>query len=132
MEALDRLLCNTQLLLHDLGLDPQVRQLVAQPLVLYAQRLALLLADLDLLVQQHRSLDGDIVLGLQVLQRRRRVAGLPLKVVVLHFDVAELELQVPLRVAQGRDLLLQRVLGAVGLGPALLVLCLQAPVSRSR
>lgn len=122
MEALDRLFCEAKLLLHNLGLDPQVGQLIAQPLVLYTQCLALLFSDLDLLVQQHRPLDGDIVLGLQVLQRRRGVAGLPLKVVVLHFDVPKLQLQGPLRVTQGRDLFLKRVLGAVGLGPALLVL----------
>jgi hypothetical protein len=49
---------------------------------------------------------------------------LALKIVVLDFNVAQLELKIALGIAQGGDFLLQRVLGVVGLGLALLVLCL--------
>jgi hypothetical protein len=68
MVSFNRLLRDPQLLLHDLRLDPQIRELITQPLVLNPQRLALLLANLDLFLQQHRALNCNIVLGLKVLQ----------------------------------------------------------------
>jgi hypothetical protein len=113
---LDGGLGQAQLLLGDVRLDLQVGQLVAQPLRLDAQGLALALADLHLLLEHDLALDGHIVLGLDVLERRRLVARLALEVVVLHLDVAELQVQGALGVAQGGDLLLQQVLRAVGLG----------------
>ena len=121
---LDGGLGQAQLLLGDVRLDLQVGQLVAQPLGLDAQGLALALANLHLLLEHDLALDGHIVLGLNVLERRRLVARLALEVVVLHLDVAQLQVQGALGVAQGGDLLLQDVLRAVGLGLALLVLCL--------
>jgi hypothetical protein len=54
------------------------------------------------------------------------VACLALKVVALHLDVPQLQLEGPLTVAQGRDFLLQCVLRVVGLGLALLVLGLSS------
>jgi hypothetical protein len=54
------------------------------------------------------------------------VARLALKVVALHFDVPQLELEGPLAVAQRGDLFLKRVLRVVGLGLALLVLGLSS------
>jgi hypothetical protein len=119
---LDGGLCQAQLLHPNLRLDLQVRQLVAQALRLDAQPLALALADLDLLLQHDFALDRHVVLGLDVLQRRRLVARLALEVVVLDLHVAQPELQSALGIAQGGDLLLQRVLRIVGLGLALLVL----------
>jgi hypothetical protein len=68
MVSFNRLLRDPQLLLHNLRLDPQIRELITQPLVLNSQRLALLLANLDLFLQQHRALNRNIVLGLKVLQ----------------------------------------------------------------
>lgn len=122
---LDGGLGQAQLLLGDVRLDLQVGQLVAQPLGLDAQGLALALANLHLLLEHDLALDGHIVLGLNVLERRRLVARLALEVVVLHLDVAQLQVQGALGVAQGGDLLLQDVLRAVGLGLALLVLGLR-------
>lgn len=49
------------------------------------------------------------------------MARVPLEVVVLHFDVPELELQRSFRVAQFRDFFLEEVLRTGGLGFALLV-----------
>ena len=69
MVVLDGLLCNAQLFLHYLGLDAQVGQLVAEPLGLDSQTLTFLLSDLDLLIQHNCALKGDIVFGLQVLER---------------------------------------------------------------
>ena len=54
------------------------------------QGLALALANLHLLLEHDLALDGHIVLGLNVLERRRLVARLALEVVVLHLDVAQL------------------------------------------
>lgn len=123
---LDGGLCQAQLLLRDLRLDLQVGQFIAQALGLDAQRLALALADLDLLLQHDFALHRHVVLGLDVLERRRLIARLALKVVVLDFHVAQLELQRTLGIAQSGDFLLQRVLRVVGLGLALLVLGLSA------
>lgn len=122
---LDGGLGQAQLLLGDVRLDLQVGQLVAQALRLDAQGLALALANLHLLLEHDLALDGHVVLGLDVLERRRLVARLALKVVVLHLDVAELEVQRALGVAQRGDFLLQDALRAVGLGLALLVLGLR-------
>lgn len=106
MVLLDGDFCQPQLLLRDLGLDLEVGQLVAQALGLDAQGFALSLANLDLLLEHDFALDGHVVLCLNVLERRCLVAGLALKVVVLHFDVAELELQRALCIAQAGNLLL--------------------------
>lgn len=92
MVLLDGGLCEPQLFHADLRLDFQVRKLVAQALGLDAQPLALALADLDLLLQHDFALHRHVVLGLDVLQRRRLVTRLTLEVVVLHFHVAQLEL----------------------------------------
>jgi hypothetical protein len=55
-------LCQAQLLLNNVGLDAQVGELIAQALRLYAQLLALALANLDFLLEHNLALDGDIVL----------------------------------------------------------------------
>jgi hypothetical protein len=88
-----------QLLLDNVGLDTQVRELVAQALRLDAQVLALALANFDFLLEHDLALDGDVVLWLDVLERRGLVARLALKVVVLDFNVAQLELEGALGVA---------------------------------
>lgn len=59
---LDCGLSDAQLLLCDVVLYPQVGKLVAQPLCFYPQRLTLLLANLQLLLQHDAALDGHIVL----------------------------------------------------------------------
>lgn len=59
------------------------------------------------------------------------MACLSFKVVVLHLDVAKLELEGPLGVTQGGNFLLQSILCAIGFGFALLVLGLDAAVSTS-
>lgn len=92
MVPFNGLLGNAQLLLYYLGLDTQIRQLVPQTLVLDSQIFAFLLADLDLLIQHDRPLYSHVVLGLQVLERRRLVTALTLKVVVLNFSVPQLQL----------------------------------------
>jgi hypothetical protein len=61
--------CNAQLLLDNIRLYPQVGQLVADSLVLNAQRLTLLLAIPDVLLHHDGPLDGHVVLRLDVLQR---------------------------------------------------------------
>jgi hypothetical protein len=119
--SFDCLLGEAQLLLHNLGFDAEIRQLVAQSLRFHAQCFALLFADFDLLIQHDGPLDGHIVLWFQVFQGRDLMACLALEIVVLHLNVAQLVLQWALRLAQGRDLLLEDVLGVVGLGLALLV-----------
>jgi hypothetical protein len=91
--SFDCLFCEAQLLLHNLGFDAEIRQLVAQSLRLHAQCFALLLANLDLFVQHDGTLDCDIVLGLQIFKRRHLMARLALKVVILHLNVAQLVLQ---------------------------------------
>ena len=85
------------------------------------QSLSLLLAVLHLLVKQDGTLYSLVVLGFKILQGRCRIARLSFEVVVLHLDVAELELQRPLRLAEGCDFLLKGVLRIVGLCLALLV-----------
>ena len=66
---------------------------------------------------------------LELFERRRLVAVAALEVVVLDFGVAQLQLHGSLRLAEGGDLLLERVLGIAGLGLALLVLGLRLGVS---
>jgi hypothetical protein len=65
---LDGGLGQAQLLLGDVRLDLQVRQLVAQALRLDAEGLALSLADLHLLLEHDLALDGHIVLGFNVFE----------------------------------------------------------------
>lgn len=122
---LDRRLRQSQLLLRNLRFDLQIGQLVSQSLGLDTQALSLPLSYLNLLFKHDFALDCYIVLGLDVLQRRRLVAGLALEVVVLDLHVSELELQGSLCVAQAGDLLLEGVLRIVGFGLALLVLGLR-------
>lgn len=112
------------LVLHELGLNLEVGELLAQALSIDAQLLALLLAQFDVLLKHDGALDGHIVLGLEVLERRGRVARLALKVVVGHLDIAELQLQRPIRVAKRRDLLLECVLGRRGLAFGLFIFAL--------
>jgi hypothetical protein len=107
-------------------------QLVTQSLILDAQALSLLLGLLHLVLEHDAALNGDVVLGLQVLQRGRLVARLLLKIVVLHLHVAHFELQGSVAVAEGRDFLLQSVLGVVCLGLGLLVLGLRSMLATAR
>ena len=112
------------LVLENLGFDLEVGEFFPQPLGFNAEVLSLLLANLDLLLHHDAPLDGDIVFGLQILQRRSRSPGLALKVVVGHLDVAQSELQGAVRFAERRDLLLEDILRGVCLGLGLLVLAL--------
>jgi hypothetical protein len=56
------------LVLEDLGLDLEIRQLLPEALGLDSQLLSLLLADLDLLLHEHGALDCLVVFGLQIFQ----------------------------------------------------------------
>jgi hypothetical protein len=78
-------------------------------LSLYAQALALLLAYLDLFFQHNASLNANIVFRLQVFQGWRLMSCLLLKVVVGDFDIAQLESERAVGVAQRGDFLLQRI-----------------------
>ena len=51
----------SEFLLDDFGLNPQIRELVSQPLSIYSQRFSFLLPGLDFLLEQDRSLDGNAV-----------------------------------------------------------------------
>ena len=112
------------LVLEQLGLNLEVGQLLAQALGLDAQLLALLLANLDLLLHHDAAFDGNVILRFEVFERGGGVAGLPFKVVVGHLGVAQLELQGAVGVPEGRYFLLEYVLGAGGLALGLLVLAL--------
>lgn len=57
MVPLDGCLCETQLLLHNVGFDAQIGELISQSLRLYAQCLALLLANLEFFLEQDGALD---------------------------------------------------------------------------
>jgi hypothetical protein len=72
----------------------------------YSQRLALLLANLELLFHHNPALDRHIVLGLDVFQRRCLVASLALEVVALYLDIPQLELERSLSIAQCCNLFL--------------------------
>lgn len=78
----------SDLFLEHLGLDLDVGKLFSQALGFDAQILALLLTLANLLLQHHASLDGDVVLGFKILERRRSVAGLALKVIVCDLGIA--------------------------------------------
>jgi hypothetical protein len=93
MVPLNSLLCYPQLLLDNLCLDPQVRELVSQPLGLDPQRLSFLLANLNLFLQHYRALNSDIILAFKIFQRGALVARLAFKIVVLHFNISEFHLQ---------------------------------------
>jgi hypothetical protein len=77
------------LVLEDLGLDLEVSEFLPQALRFHAQLLPLLFANLDLFLQHDGALNSNVVLGLQVLERRRSVSRLPLIIIVGHLDVAE-------------------------------------------
>jgi hypothetical protein len=68
MVAFDSLFCDAQLLLRNLRLYPQIRQFIPKSLCFYAQRLSLLLPNLDLFLQHDTAFDGYVVLGLDVLE----------------------------------------------------------------
>ena len=80
----------------DFLLHLQVGQFIPQSLQLDPQVLALLFSHLDFLVLHYPALDGMVVLGFQVLQRRLNDPFLALKVIVGHLDVPQPQLQRPI------------------------------------
>lgn len=78
----------SDLFLEHLGLDLNVGKLFPQALGFDAQVLALLLTLADLFLQHHASLDSDVVLGFEILERGRSVAGLALKIIVCDLGIA--------------------------------------------
>lgn len=104
------LLVLSNLFLEHLGFDLDVGKLFPQALGFDAQVLALLLTLANLLFQHHASLDGDVILGFEILEGRRSVAGLALEVIVCDLGIAQLELQGPSRVSQPGDFLFEGVL----------------------
>lgn len=98
------------LFLKHLGFDLGVGELFPQALGFDAQVLALLLSMANLLFQHYASLDGYVVLGFEILERRRSIAGLALEVIVCDLGIAQLELQGPSRLSQLGDFLLEGVL----------------------
>jgi hypothetical protein len=56
------------LVLKDVGFNPEVRQLFLQSLCFHPETFPLLLANLDFLFQQDSPFNSDIVLGFQVFQ----------------------------------------------------------------
>lgn len=113
------------LVLHELGLNLEVAQLLAQTLCLDAQLLTLLLALLHLFVHDDATLNGLIELGLHVLERRGGIARLALKVVVGHFGVAQLHLKAAVCVAEDGDFLFEDILRRRGFSLGLFVFALQ-------
>jgi hypothetical protein len=111
--------------LYDFCLDAQVSQLVTKSLCLNTQLFSLLFANLDFFFKHDAALDSHIILGLDILKRRRLIACLTLEIVALHFDISEAHLQRALALAQCGNLFLQGILRIVRFGFALLVLCLQ-------
>jgi hypothetical protein len=103
------------LVLQQLGLDSDFGQLLLEALGLNAQLLTFQLADLDLLLKQHGALHGHVMFRLHVLERRRRVAGLALKVIVGHLAVPQLQLESAVCVTQHCDFLFEAILRHVGL-----------------
>lgn len=100
------LLLGLELVLQDLGLDLEVGQLLSQPLCLYPEAFPLLLSNPDLLLHHDCSLDSCIILRLEIFQRRVSMPCLPLEVIICNFYITQPVLQCPVRVPQGRDLLL--------------------------
>lgn len=78
-----------------------------------AQALALLLAGSDFILEQDGALDSDVILGLQVLERRGRVASLSFEIIVGYLNVAQLQLEGAVEVTKGGDLLLESVLSQI-------------------
>ncbi|MDU7307035.1 MAG: hypothetical protein E7L41_22000, partial [Escherichia coli] len=66
------------LVLHQLGLNLEVRQLLAQALRLDAEVLALLLAHLDLLLHHDGALDGLVLVGSHGVDRNDSAAPTPI------------------------------------------------------
>lgn len=116
----------SKLLLDDLGLNLQIRQLIPEALVVNAQLLPFLLPISYLLLEQDPALDADVVFGLHVLQGRGGVPGLALVVIVGNFNISKLELQSAVRFPQGGNFFLQVVLHRVAFGFRLLVFALPA------
>lgn len=114
-----------KLVLGDFGFDLQIGQFIAQALILDPQVLALLFSILHFLLQQDASLNGHVVFGFQVLQRRARTPGLTLVVIVYNLDIAQLQVQRPARLAQSCDLLLQGIMHRTRFSLGLPVLGLQ-------
>ena len=77
-----------QLVLGDVCFDLQVREFVTQSLSLNPQGFSFLLAHLNLGFEHHRSFDGDVVFGLEILKRRRCISGLPLEIVVGNLNIS--------------------------------------------
>jgi hypothetical protein len=83
--------------LNNVRLDLEIGKLVAEPLGFDPKRFPFLLSIPDLLFQQDPSSDGNIVFGLQILQRRRGVSGLPFVIVIYNLDVSQLQLEESVR-----------------------------------
>ena len=86
--CLNSLLRNPQLLLHNLGFDPEIGQLNPQTLVFYPNRLSFLFTNLDLFLQHYCSLDRYVVFRFKILQRGCLIARLSLEIIVLHFSIS--------------------------------------------
>lgn len=87
-----------ELPLQDIHLDLEVGKFILQPLTLNTQRLSFLFTNLYFLLQQDAPLDGNIILGFEIIQRRGCVAGLAGIIIVGDFDIAQLQLQRPVRI----------------------------------
>lgn len=81
------------LVLEDLYFDLEVGKLLPQALRLYPEILSFLLSLPNLLLQHDATLDGDVVLGLEIFKGRGGVAGLAFEIVVRDLGIAQLELQ---------------------------------------
>lgn len=76
------------LVLQDLGFDPEIRQLFAQPLGVDAERLSFLLPNLDLFLHHDAPFNRLVVLGLHILEGGGGIAGLSFKVIICYLDIA--------------------------------------------
>lgn len=121
----------TKLLLHNLGFDLQVGQLISQTLIIDSKLFPLLLSTSHFLFQQNSALNANVVFGLHVLQGRGSVPCLSLVVIVGNFDISQFQLKGTIRVSQGGDLLLQGILRGISLSLRLLVFGLPGATSVS-
>lgn len=123
------LLLLLDLVLEHLGLDLEVGKLLAQALRLDAQRLSLLFSDFDLLFHHDVALDRTVELGFEVLEGGAGVSCLPLEIIVGNLDIAQLELECPVGVAQRCDFLFEGVLRRIRILFGLVVFGLEGKVS---
>lgn len=107
------LLLLLDLVLEHLGLDLEVGKLLTQALRLDAQCFSLLFADFDLLLHHDVALDRTVKLGFEVLEGGAGVSCLSLEIIVGDLDIAQLELECPVGVAQCCDFLFQGVLSRI-------------------